>query len=128
MNKEQKLELARRLVAELEAGNETTAKDTIADLSEADSSTSDLFQEVGRLTRELHEAINGFMLDTAMAEIVQVDMPDATERLQYVIDTTETAAHQTLTAIEEALPVSERLNAKAEHLNQQWLALDMFTW
>jgi len=120
MDKDKKLELARRLVAELEADDETMASNTIAELTASDSNPGDLFQEVGRLTRELHEAINGFVLDTTMAEMVQVDMPDATERLQYVIETTETAAHQTLTAIEEALPVSERLKAKAEHLNQQW--------
>ncbi len=120
MDKEIKLELARRLVAELEADNVAMANQTLSELTASDSSPGDLFQEVGRLTRELHEAINGFVLDTAMAEMVQVDMPDATERLQYVIETTETAAHQTLTAIEDALPVSERLKAKAEHLNQQW--------
>ena len=120
MDKDKKLELARRLVAELEADDETMASNTIAELTASDSNPGDLFQEVGRLTRELHEAINGFVLDTTMAEMVQVDIPDATERLQYVIETTETAAHQTLTAIEEALPVSERLKAKAEHLNQQW--------
>ena len=120
MDKDKKLELARRLVAELEADDETMASNTIAELTASDSNPGDLFQEVGRLTRELHEAINGFVLDTTMAEMVQVDIPDATERLQYVIETTETAAHQTLTAIEEALPVSERLKSKAEHLNQQW--------
>jgi len=120
MDKEKKLELARRLVTELEAGDEAMANNTIAEFTAADTNPGDLFQEVGRLTRELHEAINGFVLDTAMAEMVQVDMPDATERLQYVIETTETAAHQTLTAIEDALPVSERLKSKAEHLNQQW--------
>jgi len=120
MDKDRKLELARRLVTELEADDETMANQTIAELTESGSNPGDLFQEVGRLTRELHEAINGFVLDTAMAEMVQVDIPDATERLQYVIETTETAAHQTLTAIEDALPVSERLKSKAEHLNQEW--------
>lgn len=120
MDKEKKLELARRLVSELEADDEAMASNTIAELTASDANPGNLFQEVGRLTRELHEAINGFVLDTTMAEMVQVDMPDATERLQYVIETTETAAHQTLTAIEDALPVSERLKSKAEHLNQQW--------
>ena len=120
MDKDKKLELARRLVTELEADDEAMANQTIAELTAADANPGNLFQEVGRLTRELHEAINGFVLDTEMAEMVQVDMPDATERLQYVIETTETAAHQTLTAIEDALPVSERLKSKAEHLNQEW--------
>jgi len=115
-----KLELARRLVAELESGDEMMASSTISELGCNGIISSSLFQEVGRLTRELHEAINGFVLDTTMAEMIQVDMPDAAERLQYVIETTETAAHQTLEAIEAALPVSERLKSTAEHLNEQW--------
>lgn len=115
-----KLELARRLVAELEAGDSIMASSTISELGENGQVNSSLFQEVGRLTRELHEAINGFVLDTSMAEMVQVDMPDAAERLQYVIKTTEQAAHQTLEALEEAMPVSERLKSKADRLNEQW--------
>jgi chemotaxis protein CheZ len=117
---EDKLLLARRLVAELEAGDETMASATLTELSACGSKDVSLFQEVGRLTRELHEAMNGFVEDTSMAEMVQVDMPDAAERLQYVIETTENAAHQTLTAIEQAMPVSERLKSQAEKLNTQW--------
>jgi chemotaxis protein CheZ len=51
---------------------------------------------------------------------VEVDMPDAAERLRYVITTTESAAHKTLTAIEEALPVSENLKSTANTLDEQW--------
>ncbi len=115
-----RLELARRLVAELEAGDDAMAADTISQLSDNDSANGELFQEVGRLTRELHEAINSFVHDTTMAEMVQVDIPDAAERLHYVIEITEQAAHQTLTSIENAMPISERLKSKADQLNQQW--------
>lgn len=119
-DREQRLALAKRLVSEIESGDDAMASSTISELCETDLSHGPLFQEVGRLTRELHEAINGFVLDTQVAEMVQVDMPDAAERLQYVIETTETAAHKTLTAIEEAMPVSERLKSTADHLDQQW--------
>ena len=77
MDKDSKLELARRLVAELEAGDEIMAESTLSELTGNGVANLSLFQEVGRLTRELHEAINGFVLDTTMAEMVQVDMPDA---------------------------------------------------
>lgn len=119
-DRESTLALARRLVAALEAGDDAMASNAISQLTESDSSNGELFQEVGRLTRELHEAINSFVLDTTIAEMVQVDIPDAAERLHYVIDTTEQAAHQTLSAIENAMPISERLKSKAEQLNQQW--------
>lgn len=117
---EDQLALARQLVAELEAGDEVLASATLSQLNDKNSPNSNLFQEVGRLTRELHEAINSFVMDTTMAEIVEVDMPDAAERLQYVIQTTEKAAHQTLGAIESAMPVSERMKSTADRLNQQW--------
>ncbi|MGD2116915.1 MAG: protein phosphatase CheZ [Chromatiales bacterium] len=116
----EKLQLARNLVAALEQGDEQQANTHIESLANGANANGSLFQEVGRLTRELHEAINGFVLDSEVAEMVNVDMPDAAERLRYVITTTETAAHQTLTAIEEALPVSENLKVTAEGLNQQW--------
>lgn len=120
MDSQAQLALAKRLVDELEAGNNEAANTTIAELSSNPFANSSLFQEVGRLTRELHEALNGFVLDDSMAELVEVDMPDATERLHYVIETTEQAAHQTLSALEQAMPVSERLKNRAEHLNGQW--------
>ena len=72
------------------------------------------------MTRELHEAINNFVLDDQMAEMVQVDMPNAKERLQYVIETTEKAANDTLSAIEAAMPVSESLKDRSTHLSGQW--------
>jgi len=116
----ERLTLARQLVAELEAGNDLEATDIIGELSNSEDNKAPLFQEVGRLTRELHEAINGFVLDTSVAEMVQVDMPDAAERLRYVIETTENAAHQTMDAIDKALPISDSLQSKANDLNQRW--------
>ena len=53
--KDEKLELARLLVARLEEGREEEALNVIAQL--AGFRDSLLFQEVGRLTRELHDAI-----------------------------------------------------------------------
>ena len=119
-DREAKLELAHRLVKELEAGNDVMAHETILELSENGSGNGPLFQQVGELTRELHEAIKNFVLDDATAELVEVDMPDAKERLQYVIETTEQAAHSTLTAIEEAMPLSEKIKEHSDQLEQQW--------
>lgn len=120
-DREAKLVLARKLVEELEAGNDVMAHSTILELAENDNACEGpLFQQVGRLTRDLHEAINGFVHDDAMAELVEVDMPDAKERLQYVIETTEQAAHTTLAAIEEALQVSEKLKARSVDLEEKW--------
>ena len=82
-----KLELARSLVNHLESGDDDGAVSVIAEL--AGFRDSMLFQEVGRLTRELHDSINGFVMDAQLADIAQNEMPNAAERLRYVIATTE---------------------------------------
>jgi chemotaxis protein CheZ len=79
-----------------------------------------LFQEIGRLTRELHDSINGFVMDARLADIAQTDMPDAAERLRYVIATTEQAANTTLGAVEDSLPLADSLRSDARHLAEQW--------
>ncbi|MCG6967371.1 MAG: protein phosphatase CheZ [Chromatiaceae bacterium] len=115
--KEQLL-LARSLVSHLESGNEDEAVSVIAEL--AGFRDSMLFQEIGRLTRELHDSINGFVMDARLADIAQTDMPDAAERLRYVIATTEQAANTTLGAVEDSLPLADSLRSDARHLAEQW--------
>ena len=94
IKKDEKLELARDLVTRLETGQEDAALTLIAQL--AGFRDSMLFQEVGRLTRELHEAINGFLADSNLADIAKTEMPNAAERLAHVISMTEEAANTTL--------------------------------
>ncbi len=65
---------------------------------------SSLFHELGKLTRELHETLNSFHLDARIAALTQKDIPDAKERLNYVITMTEQAANRTLDAVERACP------------------------
>jgi chemotaxis protein CheZ len=52
--------------------------------------------------------------------MTEKDIPDAKERLQYVITMTEKAANQTLNAVESLLPVSQELNKQAEQLSGKW--------
>jgi chemotaxis protein CheZ len=113
-----RLELARTLVEHLEAGNDAEADRVITSLTE--HFDSDLFQEVGRLTRELHEAINGFLLDDRVAELAEKDIPDASERLSYVITMTEQSANTTLSSVEASLPMVDDLGKQAEVLREEW--------
>ncbi|MES9845301.1 MAG: protein phosphatase CheZ [Candidatus Sedimenticola sp. PURPLELP] len=107
MNNERRLAKARELVQYLELGDERRADEIIQDLS--DCSESELFQEVGRLTRELHEAINGFLLDGRIAELAHQEIPDAGERLNYVVNMTEESANIALGAVESGLPLADEL-------------------
>jgi len=115
---EDKLQLAKSLVGHLEAGDEDGAVSVIAALAGIRDSV--LFQEIGRLTRELHDSINGFVLDSQLADIAQTEMPNAAERLRYVITTTEQAANTTLGAVEDSLPLADSLRNDARHLGERW--------
>jgi chemotaxis protein CheZ len=115
---DEKLDLARDLVERLQAGQEDAALTVIAQL--AGFRDSMLFQEVGRLTRELHDAINGFLADSKLADIAETDMPNAAERLTHVINMTEDAANTTLAAVEDAMPLAETLQNDSRHLAASW--------
>ncbi|MDD1621148.1 MAG: protein phosphatase CheZ, partial [Methylococcaceae bacterium] len=73
------LSSARDLVAALENGDEAKADeilDQIAGLRE-----TQLFKEVGRLTRQLHDTMVSFTVDSKIAAMAEHDIPDAKERL-----------------------------------------------
>ncbi len=118
-NSDERLETARDLVASLEAGDEAQAEQLIQSLSSS-SNNDELFVEVGRLTRELHDAINGFLLDAKISDMTSVEIPDAKERLNYVITMTQQAADRTLTQVEKSLPLVEKLESRSTELTQEW--------
>ena len=116
---QQRLEIAKSLVISLEAGDDAESERLIESLTQA-KKNDDLFQEVGRLTRELHEAINGFLLDARISDMTNVEIPDAKERLTYVITMTEQSANRTLTAVEHSIPLIEKIGQESADLAKQW--------
>ncbi len=113
-----RLEQARALVTHLEHGDESQAARMLEELTR--SREQNLFQELGRLTRELHETMNSFRLDSRIASIAEHEFPDAKERLNYVITMTEQAAHRTLDLVEQSLPVAEQMDHQAAALREAW--------
>ena len=65
----------------------------------------DLFKEVGKITRKLHDAINGFKeaIHPRFKDIAMVEMPNAIDKLQRVLDKTEEAANKTMETVEKHL-------------------------
>jgi chemotaxis protein CheZ len=114
--------LARILVDHLETGNQHEAMSVLAQL--AGFRDSVLFEQLGRLARELHDSINSFILDAALEDIARHEMPDAAQRLRYVIATTEQAANTTLSAVEDSLPLVDSLRRDAHELAERWDGLD----
>ncbi|WP_019626157.1 protein phosphatase CheZ [Thioalkalivibrio sp. ALJT] len=112
------LDLARQLVQKLEAGDQVAARALVQDL--ARPYDRELFEELGKLTRDLHEALQSFRGDARLVELTQAEIPDARERLHYVVTMTEQAAHTTMNAIETSLPIVESFSQHAADLTANW--------
>ncbi len=118
LNDESLLGQARSLVAELEAGNVAAAEHAIDELGRIREQS--LFRELGKMTRQLHDSLTSFALDSRMQSLAESDIPDAKARLNHVIAMTEDSANRTLTAVESTLPIAEQLQNSADDLHQQW--------
>ena len=115
------LEQARELVELLEAGNQNKANEKLDEMF--DRRNDKLFTSVGQLTRDLHEALQDFQLDPRIVQLTEDDLPDAQNRLQYVIQKTEDAANRTMDAVEACLPMADDMHQKIDRLMPQWQKL-----
>jgi chemotaxis protein CheZ len=102
----------------LKQGENETANRLIGELTTLRESS--LFQELGKITREIHESINSFRDDQRVVELTQEEIPDAKERLNYIVTKTEQAAHRTMTGAEAAMDVIDEFNQSASTIQQRW--------
>ncbi|NBA95790.1 protein phosphatase CheZ [Pseudomonas sp. R5(2019)] len=110
---------AHELVNSLEKGKFGDAVQLIHELNQ--TRDRGLYQEVGKLTRELHSAIVSFQIDPRMPQAEEVSqITDATERLSYVVKLTEAAANRTMDLVEHSTPVLNDLGAEAKALSLDW--------
>jgi len=109
---------ARSLVSELESGNVAGAEQLIDELGRVREQS--LFRELGKMTRQLHDSLISFAVDSRMQSMAESDIPDAKARLNHVIAMTEESANKTLTAVEGTLPIAELLQNRANHLQLKW--------
>ncbi|BCE01890.1 protein phosphatase CheZ [Marinicellulosiphila megalodicopiae] len=85
-----------------------------------------VYQEVGRLTRALHNAIRNFHIDTNPNEPSNndlSDMVDASDRLSYVVDLTEKAANKTMDLVDECIPMTNHARDELTVLQNDWSRL-----
>lgn len=123
----QLIQLAQDYMEHLQTGENSQAMEAFNALSELQSqqresqeSEQGLYQEVGKLTRELHESINDFMQDSRIQTMMSDDMPDARQRLNHVIELTEQSTHTTLTAVESSSSIISVLQQRASELQQNF--------
>ena len=112
------LEQAKHLVELLENDQQKEADQLVKDIHEG--SSNPMLQEIGELTRDLHESIKQFSSDERMSEIANEEIPDARDRLQYVIDKTETAANKTMDAVDRCMPIADNLHEGLLQVRPQW--------
>lgn len=111
-NDDIRINLAQRYVDLLQQGDETASRDVLAELCKLDGGDdvgASVYAEVGKLTREMHESICNFVSYSRIQMMTSEDMPDARQRLNHVIETTEQSAHRTMEVIESSSPLLSRL-------------------
>ncbi len=115
---EECLSLAKSLVESIENKDREKADQILEQLKKKEESL--LLQEIGKLTRDLHTALNGFSLDSQLSELAEEDFSDARERLHYVISLTDQAANTTLNSVEEAVPLCDQLHSRVREIKSSW--------
>lgn len=115
------LDEAKQLVTYLEQGDNASANAILEAVSMKES--IELFAEVGKLTRQLHDALNNFHIDDRIKDLANDDIPDAQTRLTYVIEETEKAANTTMDAVEASMPIAETLSGRIEKVMPEWKKL-----
>jgi chemotaxis protein CheZ len=78
-----------------------------------------LISRIGNLTRLLRDSMRELGLDKEIEKAAEA-IPDARDRLNYVANMTEQAAHRALNAIDRAQPLQEDLASRAEALDKRW--------
>jgi len=112
------IEQATRLVTLLEQGNVTSANELFEELSR--NMQQELFDEIGKVTRQLHDSVVDFSLDDSFSSMVNSSLPDAKERLLYVVDMTAKAATQTMDAVDECIPLAEKHRSQVTEIQPSW--------
>src|SRR5690554_3610600 len=91
----------------------------IAQISQVRERT--LYLEVGRLTRELHNAIIDFDIDPRNPHAQEMSqITDASERLQYVVNMTDQAANSALDLVEKSAQLVTYISYEAQSLTTDW--------
>lgn len=112
------LDDAKKLVELLENGDNQGAQDLLE--SAGAQSSVELFAEVGKLTRQLHDSLNNFQLDPRIINMANEDIPDAQTRLTYVIEATEEAANKTMDLVDSCMPIAEKLHDGIVKVLPEW--------
>ncbi|WP_235584710.1 protein phosphatase CheZ [Thiomicrospira sp. WB1] len=71
-----------------------------------------LIEGVEEIAQNLHDTLEGFGQDAQLLRDTKHGLPDATERLEYVMQTTEEASNKTLSAAENMIGLLESIESQ----------------
>jgi chemotaxis protein CheZ len=114
---------AKALVAHLEADEISEANKIIESIHVPEATEKVMFEQIGELTRELHQSLMSFHQDTRLVDMAGQELPDAKNRLNYVIEMTEKAANTTMDAVEHCLPIADKLINDLAAVTPSWESL-----
>jgi len=117
------LSQAKAVVAHLEAQQISAANEIVESVSIPAKSQDGMFDKVGELTRELHDTLLSFRNDTRLLDMAGQELPDAQDRLSYVIEMTDKAANKTMDAVDTCLPIADKLINDLETVTPNWQKL-----
>lgn len=102
----------------LSHGDINTAREATLNLSQM--ANVELFKEVGMMAREMHESLKEFstMINSKFQSIAMEAIPDATHRLEYIIQTTENSANTTLDLSESIMADASETRLDIEALKE----------
>lgn len=79
----------------------------------------EMLHRIGQMTRGLHESLRELGLDEIL-ERASHEIPDARDRLNYVVTMTEQAADRVLNATDIANPLQDKITSQATALEIKW--------
>lgn len=79
----------------------------------------EVFTRLGQLTRQLHNSLRELGYDKALQDTAR-EIPDARQRLAYIVQMTEQAASRVLNATDIAKPLQDDLLAASGNLGARW--------
>jgi len=80
---------------------------------------SNMYEQIGQLTRKLHDTMQAMGYDKSLESMAEA-IPDAKDRLSYIATLTESAAERVLNATDVARPIQDGLGARAAELSSRW--------
>lgn len=107
--------LAENMLEQLEQGDVGKAVALVNDLNQLRDRT--LYNEIGRLTRALHDSIKNLNVDTVGAAS---DITETTDKLTYVLEMTDKSANRTMDIADAGGPLAGAMGDRAAELSTRW--------